>query len=267
VSADLSCAIAIIERLPSGRLFEYLARRPGNRATTVRCPRGRAGTQRVQVVGARGRCRRNGEKMSDRQLSDADRALRARTTELSVHIPCGRLRGPTRPTNNPYGPKRWQSCPDEDSPEKWEGHDVSRERDLCIICFRATAGGTSRWSWLACDDCRAINDRIGSRWGFRPFALGRHSLMNGIGVREGSPPVVEQAQIERLVEFARSRGGLRGWHNCEYSRLASNFDPLTDIPLKMWQQEWPPSKSASRDAFTRIFGGLWPLSPTRTDER
>jgi len=31
------------ELLTSGRLFGYLARRPGNRATTARCPRGRAG--------------------------------------------------------------------------------------------------------------------------------------------------------------------------------------------------------------------------------
>jgi hypothetical protein len=31
------------EQLTSGRLFGYLARRPGNRATTARCPRGRAG--------------------------------------------------------------------------------------------------------------------------------------------------------------------------------------------------------------------------------
>ena len=100
---------------------------------------------------------------------------------------------------NPYAQVKWQSCPDEDSPEKWVGCDVSRQFDLCIICFRATAGGTSRWSWLACDDCRAVNDSIGSRWGFRPFALGRHSLMNGIGVRGGAPPEVQEVQIDRLV--------------------------------------------------------------------
>ena len=61
-ASDLSVAVATFKRLQSGRLFGYLARRPGNRATTARCPRGRAGTRRVQEVGARGwRCR-NGEK-------------------------------------------------------------------------------------------------------------------------------------------------------------------------------------------------------------
>lgn len=250
------------KKLSSGRQFGYLARRLGNRATTARCPRGRAGTRDVQVVDVRGwRCR-VGEKMIDRQLSDADKALHERITELSVHIACGGLRGPVRPEHNPYGPGRWQSCPDEDSPERWPGHDVSREYDLCVICVRATAGGTSRWAWLACDDCREINDRIGSRWGLRPFDLGRHSIMNGVAVRGGSPPDVQQEQIERLVEFVSSRGSLRGWRNQEYRRLAGRFDPLADVPLRVWQQEWPPGRGASRDAYTRLFGGTWPLAPS-----
>jgi hypothetical protein len=201
--------------------------------------------------------------MTDQDLSPADAALRKRITELSVHVPCGALRGPVRRKNyfDSYLPSRWQSCSDEDAPEVWPGHDVSRAHDLCVVCFRATAGGTSRWSWLACDDCRAINDLIGSRWGFRPFALGRHSIMNGIAVHGGAPSEVREAQIERLVEFARGRGGLRGWRNTEYGLLASKFDPLADVPLRVWQEEWPSSTSASRDAYTRLFGGIWPLTP------
>ena len=251
-------AVAIFKWLQSGRLFGYLARRPGNRATTARCPRGRAGTRRVQGVGARGwRCR-NGEKMVDERLSAADRALRTRITQLSVHIPCGGLRGPLQRTSRPYPGLhiRWQSCPDEDSPQRWAGCDVSRQFDLCIICFRATAGGMSRWSWRACEDCRDINESIGSRWGLRPLALGRHSLMNGIGVRGGAPPEEQRAQIERLMAFLRDGDGLRGWRSREYSLLASKFDPLADIPLKTWQQEWPPGRSASQDAFERLLGGF-----------
>ncbi|EUA20568.1 hypothetical protein I552_6791 [Mycobacterium xenopi 3993] len=93
-----------------------------------------------------------------------------------MHIPCGGLRGPVG--------GRWQSCRHENAPERWEGCDVSRAKDLCIICFRATAGGTSRWSWLACENCRRVNAaiaRLEPEYGERPFALGRHSLMNGIG--------------------------------------------------------------------------------------
>ena len=234
-----------LSRLQSGRLFGYLARRPGNRATTARCPRGRAGTRRVQEVGARGwRCQ-NGEKMVDERLSAADRALRTRITQLSVHIPCGGLRGPLQRTSRPYPGLhiRWQSCPDEDSPQKWAGCDVSRQFDLCIICFRATAGGTSRWSWRACEDCRDINESIGSRWGFRPFALGRHSLMNGIGVRGGAPPEVQQAQIERLMAFLERR---RRPARVAQSRIflvgkqvrSSSRHPIEDVAARMaaWQE-------------------------------
>lgn len=195
-------------------------------------------------------------------LSAADAALRDRITELSVHIPCGGLRGPLHKRNPGSGPPVvWQSCNDEDAPQKWEGCDVSREKDLCVICFRATAGGTSRWSWLACEDCRAINDSIGEQWGFRPFALGRHSIMNGIALGGGAPRGLRETQIQRLVKFVRGRSGLRGWRNREYQILACRFDPLADVSLRVWQQEWPPSRIASQRAYTRLFGGAWPLAP------
>jgi hypothetical protein len=194
--------------------------------------------------------------MTKRKLSATDAALRKRITELSVHIPCGKLRGPVPPTCK-WGDVlqgRWQSCPDEDSPEKWVGWDVSRALDLCIICFKATAGGPTRWSWLACHDCLAVNTELGSAWGFRPFALGRHSLMNGIGVRGGAPAEVQQEQIARLAKFAKGDDRLREWRRQEYTRLASSFDPLGDIPIGVWQHEWAPSRSASWDAFSRLTG-------------
>lgn len=187
--------------------------------------------------------------MTRRKLSATDAASRERIVELSVHIPCGGLRGPV------HG--RWQSCRDEDSPEKWAGCDVSRETDLCDICFRGTAGGTSRWSWLACANCLRVNAAIARRQptpGKPPFALGRHSLMNGIGVRGDALPEVQEAQIAKLLAFANGDHRLREWREQEYSRLASRFDRLADIPLRVWQAEWPPSLEASVDAFSRLLG-------------
>ena len=102
--------------------------------------------------------------MTGRKFSATDAALRERIAELSVHIPCGELRGPLQRKSlaYPHLQVRWQSCPDEDSPEEWEGCDVSREYDLRNICFRATAVGRSRWAWLACADCRAVNTALES---------------------------------------------------------------------------------------------------------
>lgn len=190
--------------------------------------------------------------MTERGLSASDRAIRRRITELSVHIPCGGIRGP-----QPNWP--WQSCRCEDTPEQWADCDVSRAKDLCIICFRDTAGGPSRWAWRACWHCRGVNTAIERRSGERPFNLGRHSLMNGIGIRGGQPREVLDEQIAKLLEFARGDGRLRTWRDAEYPRLAASFDPLADIPLRAWQQQWVPSRDASWDAFSRLLGFSLPL--------
>jgi hypothetical protein len=195
--------------------------------------------------------------MTERHLSATDAALRERITELSVHIPCGRLRGPARRRG------RWQSCPDEDSPEQWEDCDVSSACDLCVVCVKGTAGGVSRWAWLGCEDCRAINAALERAWGVRPLALGRHSLMNGIGIRGGASPEVVKQQTARLVEFARGVGRLRDWQRQEYRRLAVEFDPLADIPLRVWQQKWPPGRRASADAFSRLLERELSLHPPK----
>jgi hypothetical protein len=78
--------------------------------------------------------------------------------------------------------------------------------------------------------------------------------MNGIGVRGGASPEVQKDQIARLMEFMKHVQGLYEWEKQEYQRLASRFDPLADVPLRVWQQEWPPSRCASWDAFSRLTG-------------
>ena len=193
--------------------------------------------------------------MTERQLSATDAALRERITELSVHIPCGGVRGPAERRG------RWQSCPDEDSPERWDGCDVSSACDLCIVCVKGTAGGSSRWAWLGCQNCLAVNAALEKKWGVRPLALGRHSLMNGIGIRANASPEVVEQQKARLMEFVKGFERLRDWRRQEYRRLAAEFDPLADVPLRVWQQEWPPSPSTSADAFSRLLGRDLTLYP------
>jgi len=173
--------------------------------------------------------------------------LRQQITELSVHIPCGRLRGPV---GGPGG--RWQSCQCEQSPEVWPGSDVPREIDLCIVCARGAAGGTSRWAPIGCTHCRAVNISLGTDLGYRPLALGRHSLINGIGVRGGSPPVEQEHQTARLMQFQGHHRALWAWYREEFARLAAVFDPQADVPLRSWQQQWPPSRDASEDAIRRM---------------
>ncbi len=115
-----------------------------------------------------------------------------RAWEFTVHVPCARLRG-------------WagqvQGCPCEPS-EPWPNCDVSRAQDLCLVCARGTAGGTTRWSWLACGSCRAVEKARG--WlGMRVLPLGRHSILNGVALR------VAEASSEQADAFAVAFEGLR----------------------------------------------------------
>jgi hypothetical protein len=87
--------------------------------------------------------------------------------------------------------------------------------------------------------------------------------MNGIRVRGDAPPEVAKQQAARLAAFAKGDGRLREWRRQEYRRLAAKFDPLADIPLRLWQQEWPPSRRASVDAFSRLLGRELPLHPPK----
>ena len=67
--------------------------------------------------------------------------------QLTVHLPCVHLRG---------WADRVQGCPCEPA-DSWPGCDASRALDLCLVAARGTAGGVTRWSWLACTHCRSVD--------------------------------------------------------------------------------------------------------------
>lgn len=75
----------------------------------------------------------------------------------------------------------------------------------------------------------------------------------------GAPPEV----VRRLAEFTKHTAGLRDWRRTEYQRLASVFDPLADVPLRLWQQWWPPSRQAPEDAISSLLWRELPLGPPR----
>jgi hypothetical protein len=49
----------------------------------------------------------------------------------------------------------------------------------------------------------------------------------------------------------------------QYRRLAVEFDAVADIPLRVWQQKWPPGRGASLDAFSRLLARELPLRPLK----
>jgi len=167
--------------------------------------------------------------------------------QLTVHLPCGSLRGGTF-----YGP---QGCPCAPT-EPWPGCDVSRITDLCQVCARGTAGSVTRWSYLGCLHCRAVEHALQAWLGIRVLPLGRHSLMNGVGRRVASGPSTDadtDAFCQSFNALGLSWSRLREWGDAEVQRLASvaAFD-VEEVPLDQWQRAFPVSAPASVDAYERF---------------
>lgn len=186
-------------------------------------------------------------------VTPAEVELRERPKELMVHLPCGSLRGPV-PADYRFVDLRgrWQSCQCEAQPDVWPDCDVSHAVDLCLVCFRGTAGSPSRWAWHACDPCLAANFALELAWGVRPFALGRHSIMNGVGVPFAGAPEVISEETARLIEFLRGDNRLVRWRQVEFARLAAAFDGREDVPLREWQDVHSATPKMSVDAFARL---------------
>ncbi len=167
-----------------------------------------------------------------------------RAWALTVHLPCTSLRG---------WAGRVQCGPCEPG-EPWPDCDVSRAKDLCLVCARGTAGGVTRWSWLACEHCRSVEKSLQGWLGMRVLPLGRHSLLNGVALQ------VAEATDEQAAAFAVQFEGLSlgwdlmcEWGRAEARRLADTLvDSGSDVPLEVWQRTFRPSPTASLDAYERI---------------
>ncbi len=163
---------------------------------------------------------------------------------LSVHLACAWVRGVTS-----YGR---QGCPC-DPTEPWPRCDVSRLVDLCEVCARGTAGGVTRFSWLACQSCRTVEKALQEALGVRVLPVGRHSLMNGVGLQVAQAPASEVAEF--TVDFeglAASWHRLSEWGRAEALRLAATVDGEDpDVPLATWQERFPASLASSVNAYER----------------
>ena len=82
--------------------------------------------------------------------------------------------------------------------------------------------------------------------------------MNGIGVRGGARQKSERSKSPGWWSSLKAMTACVGGAGRSTRGLASRFDPLADIPLRVWQQEAPPSSGASWDAFSRLIGSERP---------
>jgi hypothetical protein len=111
---------------------------------------------------------------------------------------CGGLFGPA-----PLG----QRCACDRTPQApWPGYDFNEQIRLCDCCGRFLLPSGRRWSIWFCGPCKERVILLNQEFGFPLIPLGRHSLVNGLGLSGGpgrTPP--SDDQIER---FAEALGGL-----------------------------------------------------------
>jgi len=170
---------------------------------------------------------------------------------LSVHVPCGQVRGPVRRSWRGDDQQVEQTCPCQPVRPRWPGVDVSETVQLCTVCARGPAGGPTRWAWLACWTCRRVRDRSDDLRLFL-LPLGRHSVTNGQYIRGARTAKNRQKQQATVASAVAGWQELHEWALLESTMLATRFGGLHDVPLAQWMTELPESQAASVNAATRL---------------
>ena len=118
---------------------------------------------------------------------------------------------------------------------KWEGYDYNQTLTLCYCCGAEQLRSGSRWSVWFCESCNKRVREFNQAMGVSLIPIGRHSLMNGIGLELG--PTVSKIKIKETIDDFHQLGAridyLERWrrivksHNWRSARL----DPEQDISL------------------------------------
>jgi len=87
---------------------------------------------------------------------------------------------------------------------RWPDHDFNEYVDLCWCCLLERIPSGSRWSPFYCPECLERAHGYNESMGGVLLYVGRHSLMNGVWVREGrlARPQAPAALCRAVGEFA-----------------------------------------------------------------
>ena len=128
-----------------------------------------------------------------------------------------------------------QCCNCEKKP-KVDGLDCPSGIHLCYICSIYPAGGTSRWSWEACETCLAANSFLRTTRDVG-LKLGRHSLMNGLKFSLNLNNMEQERAAQELLTLANELKLLETTGAMRARRLftsIASWKNLGNIPLRVW---------------------------------
>jgi hypothetical protein len=128
------------------------------------------------------------------------------------------------------------------------------------MCAATVVGGTSRYSWTACESCLKFNRSLPGKYGFS-LPLGRHSIMNSISVPLSASAEVQEKAITELLKFVDEVGALSDWGLLQARTLyesAHSWSILGIVAAEKWEAKFHLSKvkatSRSVQAFKDYLG-------------
>ncbi len=132
-----------------------------------------------------------------------------------------------------------QRC-DCEGHQKSEGVDCPSGIHLCFICQSRLAGGTSRWSWEACNVCLAANKTLEAD-GYPPLPLGRHSVMNGLAISMTASKQEQEIATQGFLAFVSFVQELQRWSISETQKKyleIGKWANLKQVPMALWIKEF-----------------------------
>jgi hypothetical protein len=126
---------------------------------------------------------------------------------------------------------------------------------LCYMCAATVAGGTSRYSWNACESCLKFNRYMAGKYGFS-LPLGRHSIMNSISVPLRASSEVQEKAVAEMLKFVEVSGAISDWGLLQARTLyesAPTLSVLGIVPTAKWQAKFHLSKVAATSRSVQAF--------------
>ncbi len=147
-----------------------------------------------------------------------------------------------------------QTCLCEES-KSYPGIDCPSGLILCYMCATSMAGGTSRWSWNACESCLKFNKYLARNYHFS-LPLGRHSIMNSISVPLKSSQEIQEKAIETMLQFITTSASLADWGRLQARVLfeeVHSWRHLGHVPLETWEAKFQLSKVTATSRSAQAF--------------
>jgi len=142
------------------------------------------------------------------------------------------------------------------APARWPAHDFNEVATLCYCCGAELLHSGSRWSVWFCEECKKRVRALNGRYQRCAIPIGRHSLMNGFGLRGNDAQV--PAAVEQFVLCVRalqdSTGLLGEWASAIVAETARarGFQEGADVPLLDYLNALVHSPADKVRAFERL---------------